>query len=99
MTAATGNGPMPDPPPYSPRIRQQETSMNTTTDVADAIARAKAPLERDFPGWNIVHSDADRWWAFLDPKRRPKDKASARTTTVDANTPEGLYKLLAAAES
>ncbi len=34
--------------------------MNETLDVSDAIARAKAPLERDFPAWNIVHSDAGR---------------------------------------
>ncbi|MGI5206217.1 hypothetical protein ACQEU6_32175 [Spirillospora sp. CA-108201] len=73
--------------------------MNTTTDVSDAIARAKAPLKRDFPNWNIVHSSADRWWAFLDPKRRGRDTAPTRTTAVDADTAEGLYKLLAAAES
>lgn len=73
--------------------------MNETLDVSDAIARAKAPLERDFPAWNIVHSDAGRWWAFLDPNRRRKDSASAQTTSVDADTSEGLHELLTTVES
>ncbi|WP_171069443.1 hypothetical protein [Actinomadura geliboluensis] len=73
--------------------------MNETTDVADPIARAKAPLQRDFPEWNIVYSSANRWWAFLDPKRRGRDTAPTRTTAVDADTSEGLYELLTTAVS
>ncbi|WP_171069060.1 hypothetical protein [Actinomadura geliboluensis] len=73
--------------------------MNTTTDAFDAIARAKAPLKRDISDWNIVHSSKGRWWAFLDPNQRRKDTASTVVTAVDADTAEGLYELLAAAES
>ncbi len=87
------------PPPNTPRICQQGTSMNTTTDAFDAIARAKAPLKRDISDWNIVHSSKGRWWAFLDPNQRRKDTASTVVTAVDADTAEGLYELLAAAES
>ncbi|MFA1538049.1 hypothetical protein [Actinomadura monticuli] len=71
--------------------------MNTTTGAP--VTRDKALLKRDFPDWNFVHSDADRWWAFLDPKRRGKDMATARTTALDADTAEELYKLLAEATS
>ncbi|WP_346049873.1 hypothetical protein [Actinomadura chokoriensis] len=73
--------------------------MITTTGVSDAIAQAKAPLERDFPGWNIVHSSAGRWWAFLDPNRRRKDMAPIKDTALDADTSEGLYEKLAAVGS
>jgi hypothetical protein len=83
---------------YGSRIRQQGISMDITTDVSAAIARAKAPLQRDFPDWNIVHSDADRWWAFLAPDRR-KAHPDIQTVDMDADTSEGLRAKLVEATS
>ncbi|NEA27628.1 hypothetical protein [Actinomadura bangladeshensis] len=73
--------------------------MNRTTDASDAITRAKAPLQRNFLSWNIVHSSVDQWWAFRDPNRQRKDTAPAKVAALDADTSEGLYKLFAAVES
>lgn len=86
-------------PTHRQRIRLQGISMITTTGVPDAIAQAQASLEQDFPGWNIVPSNADRWWAFLDPKRQRKDTVPAEATALEADTSDGLYKQLAAVGS
>lgn len=64
-----------------------------------AIARAKAPLQRDFSDRAIVNSSTVRWWAFLDSNRQRKYTAPAEVTAVDADTSERLYELLAAVES
>lgn len=72
--------------------------MTATINAADPT-QAIAQLREAHPDWSIVHSDADRWWGFLDTRLRGKGTVPDRTTDVDADTPEALHELLAAAES
>lgn len=78
--------------------------MTTPTNAADPTAQGvarekKAWLQKEHPDWSIVHSSADRWWAFLDTSKRGKNAVPVRTTDAEADTPEGLHELLVKAES
>ncbi|MGP4029683.1 hypothetical protein [Actinomadura sp. 3N407] len=69
-----------------------------TASTSPPVDAAKAELKRDFPDWNIVHSNTDRWWAFLAPDRR-ESRPDVHPLDIDADTPEELHDKLAAAES
>ncbi|MFI0451881.1 hypothetical protein [Actinomadura sp. 6N118] len=56
------------------------------------LAEAKAALRRDFPGWSIITTNRDRWWATRNPERDPETRrlVDHSVTALDANTAEEL---------
>ncbi|GAA2635438.1 hypothetical protein SMC26_08445 [Actinomadura fulvescens] len=54
--------------------------------------QTKAALRKEFPGWSIITTNRDRWWATRNPERDPKVRwlVDHSVTAVDADTAEEL---------
>ncbi|WP_165978575.1 hypothetical protein [Actinomadura darangshiensis] len=57
-------------------------------------AEAKAELKKEYPGWNIICSAQDRWWAQRFPVPR---ELLNKPNMLDANSAVGLRAKLAEA--
>ncbi|MFI0451139.1 hypothetical protein [Actinomadura sp. 6N118] len=60
------------------------------------LAEAKAALRRDFPGWSIITTNRERWWATRNPDRDPMTNRlmDHHVTAVDADSAEDLRQQL-----
>ncbi|MFD0851456.1 hypothetical protein ACFQ07_04460, partial [Actinomadura adrarensis] len=63
------------------------------TNAETALAEL-AELRKQCPDMSIIHSSADRWWAFRPAERGRRSQASI---DVDADTPEQLRARIVAA--
>ncbi|MGI5201645.1 hypothetical protein ACQEU6_08695 [Spirillospora sp. CA-108201] len=54
---------------------------------------AKAKLQAEYPGWNIIYTNRGRWWATRGPLTRA---LLNRPADVSADTPEGLAEKIRA---
>lgn len=56
----------------------------------------KVLSRREFPGWSIIHSTRDRWWATRNPVINPRtgQVIGFHCTALDADTPEELREHL-----
>jgi hypothetical protein len=52
------------------RTTPNVTTPSPQTWPSDADPKTiKAALRKEFPGWSIILSDRDRWWATRNPRR------------------------------
>lgn len=58
----------------------------------DKVAQTRRALRAEFPGWNILYTDRQRWWATRGPK--PGTQVNNGASALDADTPEQLRELL-----
>ena len=55
----------------------------------------KAAVEREYPGWQVWHSDAGRWYATRSGDLSDADLQAGYAMTLAADDPAGLRVLLA----
>ncbi|KAB2341874.1 hypothetical protein [Actinomadura rudentiformis] len=69
----------------------------TQTRPAAGTDEIKAALRRDFPGWSIITTNRDRWWATRNPERDPVTGRLVDhfVTAVEADTSDELHAKLA----
>jgi hypothetical protein len=68
-----------------------------TSQLMTNLAEAKAALRVEFPGWSIITTNRERWWATRNPVRDPTTRryVDHRVTVLDADTPGELRAKLA----
>lgn len=68
----------------------------TDGDIIATAEEAKAALRREFPGWSIIFSTRERWWATRNPviNRRTGRYIGHDCTALDADTPDALREQL-----
>lgn len=81
------------PSPHS--IPANLCHMPQTTSATD-FAEIKAALRAEFPGWSIITTNRERWWATRNPVRDPMTNRLVHhnVTAVDADDADALREQL-----